>query len=195
MEEELDIKPYKGKYPSAAQVLIEAGVVLPPRQNYRDLTWASGIDIVYQLRGMTPPNFRASADSLLMLALQEGERYKEAQYKFARFEVVLSKKASGSRMPENLTFQASMHHDTSSMVFGPGYEVPTHDTLSDKVNDILDITNRYPGKLDVQRPYRVYRLVISIRTRKLTPLWAAKTQEEKETYMNFEQTFKKNRVR
>jgi len=56
-----------------------------------------------------------------------------------------------------------MHDEPEIAVYGPGYEVPQRHFLYHKVEDILDITKRYTGKVSTQNPFRVIRLVISIR--------------------------------
>ena len=160
----MDKKPYSNVYPSAARYLIEEDVCATPRQVKRDeLNWAEGIDIVYTLRGLTPANFRHYSDSLLLLAYQEAKRYNEYKWKFARFDVRLGRLKAGRDLPEIASFQASMHDDPEIMVYGPGYETPRKEFLKDKVEDILDITKRYSGKVDKQNPYKVVKLIISIR--------------------------------
>ena len=155
--------PYLGHYPSAARYLMEEGVTAPPRQHFRVFQRYTGIDIVYTLHGLTPMNFQKYADSLLLLAYQEATRYKTIRWKFAGFDVRLGRLKKGKDLPEIHTFQSAMHPDPDTMVYGPGYEVPQRHFLYHKVEDILDIVNRYPTKVSKQKPYRVIRMFISIR--------------------------------
>ena len=156
--------PYSGHYPSAARYLIESDVTATPRQIERtDLTRSEGIDIIYTLKRLTPANFRTYSDSLLLLAYQEMMRYNKHKWKFARFDVRLGRLKKGRDLPEIASFGSAMHDDPEIAVFGPGYEVPQRHFLKDKVEDILDITKRYSGKVSRQNPFRVVKLVISIR--------------------------------
>lgn len=160
----MDRKTYGGKYPTAATLLINQGMTSIPRQVKRDeLGWADGIDIIYALKGMTPVNFREFSDSLLLLAYQEMMRYEEYKWKFARFEVKLGRLKKGRDLPDIASFQSSMHDEPEIAVYGPGYEVPNRIFLKDKVEDILEIVKRYPGKVSKQSPYRVLKLIIYIR--------------------------------
>lgn len=160
----MDKKPYKGHYPAAANQLIREGVASAPRQAIKeDLTWAEGIEITYNLRGLTPVKFREHCDSLLLLAYQEMMRYNEYKWKFASFEVKLGRLKKGRDLPEIASFQCAMHDEPEIAVYGPGYETPQRHFLQDKVADILDIAKRYPGKVSKQNPYRVIKLVINIR--------------------------------
>lgn len=160
----MEKKPWGGRYPSAARYLMDQDVTSIPRQVKRiDLNWAEGVDIIYTLRGLTPANFRAYSDSLLLLAYQEAMRYDEYKWKFARFEVKLGRLKKGRDLPEIASFQCAMHDEPEIMVYGPGYEVPQKHFLYHKVLDILDIVKRYLGKVSKQNPYRVTKLVISIR--------------------------------
>ena len=155
--------PYGGKYPSAARYLMEEEVSGPPRQYERVFQRYTGVDIVYNLHGLTPVNFMKYADSLLLLAFQEATRNQATRWKFAGFDVRLGRLKKGKDLPEISTFQSAMHTDPDTMVYGPGYEVPQRHFLYHKVEDILDMVNRYPTKVSKQKPYRVIRLFISIR--------------------------------
>ena len=159
----MEKKLYKGKYPSAAQHLIEIGRISTPKQTMRELSWAQGIDISYNLRDMTPVAFRKYADQLLLLAYQEMMRYEEYKWKYARIDVKLGRLKKGRDLPEIASFQSAMHDEPEIAVYGPGYDTPQRHFLKDKVEDILDITKRYAGKVNKQNPYKVIKLVISIR--------------------------------
>lgn len=156
--------PYAGRYPSAARMLIEQNVTSAPRQIRRDdINWADGIDIVYTLKGLTPAAFREFSDSLQLLAYQEAMRYNEYKWKYARFEVKLGRLKKGRDLPEIASFQSAMHDDPEVLIYGPGYETPRREFLYNKVEDILDIVKRYLGKVSKQNPYKVIKLIISIR--------------------------------
>ena len=160
----MDKISYKGKYPSAARYLIDLEVTSIPRQVERnDLAWAEGVDITYTLKGLTPANFRKHSDSLLLLAYQEMMRYDKYKWKFARFDVKLGRLKKGRDLPEIASFQSAMHDDPEIAIYGPGYDVPQRHFLKDKVEDVLDIVKRYLGKVSKQNPYRVVKLVVSIR--------------------------------
>lgn len=159
----MDKKPYKGKYPSAARELIKLGFASTPRQVIPELRWAQGLDIVYTLKNMTPANFQKFSDMLLLLAYQEAMRYNEYKMKFAKFDVRLGKLKKGRDLPDEVTFQAHMHTDPDTMVYGPGYEVPQEVFLYQKANAILDIAKRYGDRINKQAPYKVVRLTICIR--------------------------------
>jgi len=160
--------PYdRGGYPSAAMILLEKGYITAPQQILRqDIRWATGVDIIYKLKNMTPARFKEASPYLLTLAEQEGQRYKDFKWKFAGFDVKLGRLKKGRDLPEVTTFMAAMHEDTSIMVWGEevlGYEVPQKYFLNNKVDDILDIAKRYTDKVDKQTPYVVTKLFISIR--------------------------------
>jgi hypothetical protein len=155
--------PYGGNYPSAAKVLMASEVATTPRQVSTTFKWADGIDITYNLHGLTPKNFQTFSDSLLLLAYQEAMRYNQYKWKFARFDVRLGRLGKGKDLPEVASFQCAMHDEPEIMVYGPGYEVPQRHFLYHKVQDILDISKRYLGKVNKQNPYKVVKLVISIR--------------------------------
>lgn len=159
----MDKKPYGGKYPSTARHLMEEGVTSIPKQVKKEFNWAEGIDITYTLKGLTPVNFRRYADQLLLLAYQEMMRYNEYKWKYARFDVKLGRLKKGRDLPDIASFQCAMHDEPEIAVSGPGYEVPQRHFLYHKVEDILDIVKRYTGKVSTQNPFRVIRLVISIR--------------------------------
>ena len=156
-------KSYQGKYPSAGQFLVNEGLASLPRQKERDLTYTSGIDISYTLHSMTPANFKKYSDYILLLALQEAKRYDEYRWKFASLDVRLGRLKKGRDLPEVVTFQTAMNPDSDIMVYGPGYEIPQRHFLIHKIEDILDIVNRYADRVSRQTPFRVVRLTISIR--------------------------------
>ncbi len=162
--------PYNLQYPSAAKYLIEQGWSSPPKQFLKELNWAWGIDIVYNLKNMTPKEFKRLSDTLLLVAYQESMRYNEYRYKFAGFDVKLGRLQKGRDLPDIVTFSAAMHTDAEVMIYGEkalGYELPpqakTKPFLINKVDDILDILQRYEEKVSNQRPFKVVRLFISIR--------------------------------
>jgi hypothetical protein len=159
----MEKKIYSGNYPSAARMLIESDITSIPRQQEKTFRWAEGIDITYTLRNLTPANFQQYSDPLLLLAYQEMMRYNQSKWKFARFEVRLGRLGKGKDLPEVASFQCAMHDEPEVAVYGPGYEVPQRHFLYHKVQDILEIARRYQGKVNKQNPYRVVKLIISIR--------------------------------
>jgi len=155
--------PYAGHYPSAAGALMREGICTKPRQIEKSFKWANGLDIIYTLKGLTPANFRRYSDILLLLAYQEAMRYNHIRWKFAGFDVRLGRLSKSKDLPEIATFQAAMHDEPNILVYGPDYEVPQRHFLYHKVEDILDITKRYSGRVSKQNPFKVLRLFISIR--------------------------------
>jgi len=145
----MDKIPYNGKYPRSAQQLFSAGIASRPTQRTRELRWAEGIDIVYTLKNVTPAVFKKYSETFLLLAYEEAQRYTHAKWKFASFDVKLGRLKKGKDLPEVASFPAAAHNDEEIMVWGPGYEVPQ--------------AKRYLGKVNKQTPYRVIRLVISVR--------------------------------
>ncbi|KKN01439.1 hypothetical protein LCGC14_1127650 [marine sediment metagenome] len=156
-------KPHAGKYPSAATHLMNEGFTTPPRQYEKTFKKTQGVEIVYKLQDMTPVVFRENSDYLLLLAYQEAMRYEEHDWKFAEFDVRLGRLRKGRDLPEIVTFTAAMNPNSEIMVYGPGYEVPQRHFLYNKVEDILDIVRRYPGRVNKQTPYKVVALRIKIR--------------------------------
>lgn len=165
--EELRAREYRGNYPSAGADLIRRGLANYPRQTLRDdIMWADGVDILWPLKDMTPVNFNNYKDQLLLLALQEAERYKDWTWKFAGFDVRLGRLGKGKDLPETVTFQAAMHREPLVMIYGEeelGYKVPQKYFLVNKAEDILDIVKRYMDRVSKQSPYKVTSMFISIR--------------------------------
>lgn len=171
----MKIKRYGKRYPQATELLIEQGALVgSPHQKVReDLLYDEGIDITYTLQGMTPAKFRKFSDALLLAAYQEAERYKDEKYRFAKFEVRLSKNAKGRKMGVSPTrdYIAAKHTDSEIMVYGEqalGYALPEGTKkpfLINKVDDIQDIPNSTsPGPyVDKQNPYKVVTMVVCIR--------------------------------
>jgi len=156
-------KPYKGKYTPTGSALIKAKICSPPKQVERDFRWFEGLDIIYTLKDMGPAKFQEYSENFKLLAYEEGMRNNEVKYKFAKFDCKLGRLGKGKDIPDVATFQCAMHPDPEQMVWGPGYEVPQRHFLYHKVEDILDMTKRYPGKLNRQKPYKVLRLTICLR--------------------------------
>jgi hypothetical protein len=159
----IERKPYNGKYPSAAQFLMNAGIASTPRQSHKELKWADALEINYTLKDLTPANFRKYSDSILLLAYQEAMRYNEYQWKFAAIDVKLGRLKKGRDLPDIATFQAHMHNEPDILIYGPGYEVPQTIFLKDQIDKILDIVKRYGDRINKQTPFKVVRLTISIR--------------------------------
>jgi len=176
----LKIKPYGRKYPAVTKLLYEKGVLdgLPKQVERDDLQYAEGIDIIYNLKGMTPAKFKEYAETLLWIAYEESRRYDEEPIKFAKFEVRLNRTEKGRKTLSKpvRTYGAQGHSDANVMVFGKealgylptrfkeGVEVEQTTYLTNKVDEILDIADKYMRDyLSKQRPYRVLQLIISIR--------------------------------
>jgi hypothetical protein len=162
---------YRGKFPSAAQYLMDEDMLSSIRQKRRSFhkSWAEGgVDIIYHLQGMTPSNFLKYRDTLLLAAYQEAKRYEHTYTHIgAGFDVKLIRRKGAKRdIPDVVTFSSSLRivKDIDVMVYGPGYETPTAISLADKADQIADILKRYDDKVQKQRPFRVLRLYIICRT-------------------------------
>jgi len=165
----LQIRPYRGQYPGVVDYLLDKGVLKhPPRQVHReDLIYDEGIDITYEFKKLTPEKFKEFADTILLAAETEASRYGEEYWKFAYLDVELGGSPKGRTKsgedPLIRTFTAGKHKEPDIMVYGPGYEVGEPTFLIDKVQQILEIPERYRDSQGKQRPYKVLRLVIGIR--------------------------------
>lgn len=171
----MDIRRYKGKYPDITNYLLERGAItgLPKQVKRVDLVYDEGVDIVYDLKGMTPAKFKEFADSLLLAAFTEAERYKDEKWRFAKFVVRLNRTAKGRKTINPIReYVAAKHPDSDIMVYGEkalGYELPEEykkrPFLINKVEEIIGIPESpSPGPYVVkQRPYKVLRMVISLR--------------------------------
>lgn len=171
----MDIRRYLREYPEVTNYLLEMGAIsrLPKQIKRVDLVYDEGVDIIYELKAMTPAKFREFADSLLLAAYTEAERYKEAKWRFAKFVVRLNRTAKGRKTISPVReYVAAKHPDSAIMVYGEealGYELPEEykkkPFLINKVEEILGIPDSpSPGPYVMkQRPYKVLRLVISLR--------------------------------
>lgn len=168
------------RYPRGAQVnatvrqLIEDGVLsVRPRQVDRsDLTSSDGVDIVYELRNMTPDRFPRHVDQLLAAANYEANRYSDFDYFYGSWSVRLNT-GSGRRSAENTrVYTAAMSGNLDEMIWGDGRMAPAElggqgRSLSHKAEAILNmLQSGSPGAyVNQQSPYRVLRMVISVRLR------------------------------
>ena len=172
----MKVKRYKGELTEAAVLLTEQGALVgrPTQKERVDLLYDEGVDITFNLQGMTPSKFRRFSDLLLLAAFQEAERYKEEKYRFAKFEVKLNVTAKGRKTGVSPTrvYTAAKHTDSDIMVYGEealGYELPEEykkrPFLINKVDEILDIPDSpSPGPyVQKQRPYVVQSLTVCIR--------------------------------
>lgn len=169
----MDIKPY-GKHSDVVKLLKETGVLKSlPRQILReDLEYDEGIDIIYELKGLTPKKFEQVADMLMLTTVSEANRYKEYKYSFAKLDVKLNRTEKGKAQVAPIrTYIAARHTDPDIMVYGEqalGYSLPEGQKkpfLIDKVKEILGIPDSpSPGiYVTKQSPYKVTRLTICIR--------------------------------
>lgn len=176
----MDIIPYHRKYSETVKLLYQKGVLEGyPKQELRDdLQYAEGVDVVVNLRGMTPAKFREYAESLLWVAYEEARRYEGEPIIFAKFSVRLNRNEKGRKVISQPVreYTARGHSDPQILVFGKqalGY-IPTHfvggkevelkASLSDKVDEILALTEVYiKDYLQKQRPYKVLSMSICIR--------------------------------
>ena len=171
----MDVKPYRRKYPDVAKLLYKEKILSKyPHQVERiDLEYAEGVDIVYTLKNLSPARFSEVVDYLLLAAVTEANRYEEYRWKFAKFQVELSRTAKGKKKVGLVRdYVAAKHDDPDIMVYGEealGYTIPEGDRkpfLINKAKEILDIPNSSsPGAyVTKQSPYKVVTMVVSIRT-------------------------------
>ena len=186
------IKRYTKGRPAIVELLLDKGVLRrPPRQLLRDdLEYDQGIDIVYELKNITPAKFRAYSEALLLAAFTEAERYSEEKYKFAKLVVELNRTAKGrDSISPRRDYIAAKHTDSEIMVYGEealGYKLPEEERrrpfLTNKVQEILAIPDTpSPGQyVQKQRPFRVVLMIISIRSGK-RPVKEEDEEEREET--------------
>ncbi len=143
---------------------------LPYQDDRSDLMTTDGVDIVYDLRNMTPSKFMRSIAQLLVVAEHESNRYRDVEYRYARFIVELN--SGGRRGSENSrrSYTAAMMRDTDEMIYGSSDEEPvelggTGKSLSHKAEAIINMLDTgSPGAyVNRQNPYRVLRMIISVR--------------------------------
>jgi len=176
----LEIKPYNKKFSEAVKLLYQKGVLDGyPKQVVRDdLRYAEGIDIVIDLKSMTPAKFKEYAETLLWVAYEEAKRYIGEPIIFAKFSVRLVRNEKGRKLISQPVreYTARSNPDPQVLVFGKqalGY-LPTHfvggkevelkASLSDKVDEIIALTETYmKDYLQKQRPYKVLQMIICIR--------------------------------
>lgn len=160
-------KLYGDRYPSSTEYLLDEKVIFPPKHIDRsDLKWSDGLDIEIPFRNMSPARFEKYRDQILLMAYEELHRYEEVQWKFGSFEVKISRKGKTKEIPDIASFQAAMSSKSDLLVYGEdilGYEVPQKHYLNNKQDDVIEIARRYGDKVDQQNPYRVLKLVLSVR--------------------------------
>lgn len=172
----MDIKPYpKGEPTKQARSLFKKGILrkYPEQVGREDLLTDEGVDIVYYLKGVTPSVFQNVVDELLLAAYAEGERYKDAAYKFAKFtiEMDLNSKGRTAGISTVREYIAAKNPETETMVWGTGVDLPEgfkNPFLVGKSEEIINILkDDSPGPyLKRKNPYKVTSMTISIRAGK-----------------------------
>jgi len=171
----MEIRPYRGKHSGVAQLLYEKGVIqtLPKQIDRADLERDDGVDIIFRFKNMNPAKFAEYADTILLAAFTEAERYKDVKYKFAKFEVELNRNAKGRRsMSPRRTYCAGKNADSDVMVYGEQIigpipaEARSKPFLVNKIEEILGIPDSAsPGAyVKKQRPFKVVTMVVSVRS-------------------------------
>ena len=167
------------RYPRGSQVnesvrlLLQDGVLLiRPRQvNRSDLSFSDGVDIIYDLKGMTPDKFGRYIDLLLAAAAYEANRYSDYEQFYGSFSVRLNT-GSRRRAAENeRNYTAAASSDIDTFIWGDGRDTPKElggegRSLSHKAEAILGmLQSGSPGAyVNQQSPYRVLRMIISVRS-------------------------------
>jgi len=169
----VEIRPYGRKWPDVVRLLYKEGVLQKyPIQVPAMIEYDEGIDIVYDLKNLSPRKFEEVADLLLLAAATEAKRYDDQKFKFAKFEVRLNRTVKGkAKAGPTRWYIAAMHPEPDIMVYGEqalGYDLPEGTKkpfLIDRVKEILGIPESpSPGAyVKKQKPYHVATLVISIR--------------------------------
>lgn len=173
-------KPYPRRTPSIIQSLMDDLVIRRrPLQidTIDQLSGTDGVDIIYEFTrgGLTPDRFGRHIDQLLMAAEYESNRYLELEYRSARFEVEIftegQRPRGRGRRRQVRDYTAAMRGDTDDMVYGEAGSQPVElggsgRSLSDKAEAILYMLETgSPGAyVNQQNPYRVLRMVISVRS-------------------------------
>ena len=176
----MDIIPYHRKYSETVKLLYQKGILesYPKQEKRDDLRYAEGVDITVNLRSMTPAKFKEYAESLLWVAYEEAKRYVGEPIIFAKFSVRLTRNEKGRKVISQPVreYTARGNPDPEVLIFGKqalGY-IPTHivggkevelkASLSDKVDEIIGLTETYmKDYLQKQRPYKVLSMTISVR--------------------------------
>jgi hypothetical protein len=167
------------RYPRGSQVnesvriLLQDGVLMNrPRQvNRSDLSFSDGIDIIYDLKGMTPDKFGRYIDLLLSAASYEANRYSDYQQFHGSWTVRLNT-GSRTRSAENeRNYTAASSTDIDTFIWGDSRDTPKElggegKSLSHKGEAILGmLQSGSPGAyINQQSPYRVLRMIISVRS-------------------------------
>ena len=160
-------------HPVIRQLLSEGVIRTRPRQVDReDISSSDGVDIVYELRNLTPDRFARYADQLLVAAAYEANRYSDFDYFYASWSVRLNT-GSRRRAAENTrVYTAANSSDIDNMIWGGADEEPYElggqgRSLMHKAEAIINmLTTGSPGAyVSQQSPYQVLRLVISVRIR------------------------------
>jgi hypothetical protein len=169
----MDIKPYpKGEPTKQARNLFKMGVLkkYPIQKKRDDLKTTEGVDIIYDLKGVTPAVFKQIVDALLMAVQAEGERYKTNAYKYAKFTLELDLNIKGKKAGISTTrdYTSAKNSDTDTMIWGKDIDLPEgmkRPYLSDKAEEIIALLDSdSPGPyLDRRHPYKVTLLTICVR--------------------------------
>ena len=183
-------KPYprgSNLSPRVRELLDQGALVRLPRQYDRqDLDSTDGVDIVYDLRGMTPARFARFVDQLLVAAEWECRRYPELEYRYGRF--VLRLNTSGGDRNNIRVYTAALSSDIDTMIYGNPGDIPTElggtgKSLADKAEAIINmLSTGSPGAyVNRQNPYRVTQMVISVRERTATTRRRERAQDRLDT--------------
>ncbi len=157
---------------SSVRQLIDEGVLrqLPRQVDRGELSMSDGVDIVYELRNMSPDRFGRYVDLLLTAGAYEANRYEDFDYFYAIFSVRLNT-GSGRRSEQNVrVYTAAMSSSIDMMLWGSEDDLPVElggqgRSLSHKAEAILNMLRTgSPGAyVSQQSPYTVERMVISAR--------------------------------
>jgi len=158
-------------HPIIRQLLSEGVIRTRPRQVDRgDLSSSDGVDIVYELRNLTPDRFARYADQLLVVAAYEANRYSDFDYFYASWSVRLNTGGRRRAAENTRVYTAANSRDIDNLIWGEANEEPYElggqgRSLMHKAEAIINmLTTGSPGAyVSQQSPYQVLRLVISVR--------------------------------
>jgi len=135
-----------------------------------NLSSSDGVDIVYELRNLTPDRFARYADQLLVVAAYEANRYSDFDYFYASWSVRLNTGGRRRAAENTRVYTAANSRDIDNLIWGEANEEPYElggqgRSLMHKAEAIINmLTTGSPGAyVSQQSPYQVLRLVISVR--------------------------------
>jgi len=161
-------RKYLGRYPKATQLLKERGLLLRgqyPTQRSVYLVTKEGVDIIYRFQRMDPSHLAKNSSLILEAAFEDVSRYEDipGSIRYAEFLVeIWDGSKTRKRKPIERHFTTAYNPESKIMVYGAsGWEEDSF-SLSDKIDDILNIPKRYKDKMKTPT-YKVKTLRLGVR--------------------------------